>query len=98
MLVIRCSNIYSVFVYYPWQNTLKNSGASVATPDKVEAVLTKIKLNKNEFDLNAFAGAAVLGRANTAFAALTFVTIQVVVLGTIFVNPLIESITGKSLF
>jgi hypothetical protein len=71
-------------------------GASVATPDKVENLLSKIKPTpgSNEVDLNAFVGAAVLGRANTAFAALTFVVIQVVVFGFLFVRPLVEAVTG----
>ena len=73
------------------------SGASVATPDKVETVLNKIKRTKNEFDLDAFAGAAVAGRANTAFAALIFVTIQVFVFGALFVGPLYKSITGQDI-
>lgn len=71
-------------------------GASVATPDKVERVLNKIKptSGKNEVDLNAFVGAAVMGRANTAIAALTFIVIQVIALGTLFLRPLIASLSG----
>jgi len=73
-----------------------SGGASVATPDKVEALLNKIKLTKTEFDLDAFAGAAVLGRANTAFAALTFVIIQVIAFGALFAGPMYTSLTGQS--
>lgn len=69
-------------------------GASVATPDKVERTLSKVKPGKNEVDLNAFVGAAVGGRANTAFAAFSFVVIQIFVYGTLFIRPLINSLTG----
>eukprot|EP00536_Pseudo-nitzschia_multiseries_P005632 jgi/Psemu1/238687/estExt_Genewise1.C_1080035 len=70
-------------------------GASVATPDKVEKVLSKVKPTpgKNEVDLNAFVDAAVLGRANTAFAALTFIVIQIIAFGALFVRPLLEELS-----
>lgn len=58
--------------------------------------MTKIKRTKTEVDLNAFAGAAVAGRANTAFAALTFVVIQIIAFGAIFVGPLIQALTGNN--
>lgn len=71
-------------------------GASIATPDKVEKSLSKVKPvpGKNEIDLKAFVGAAVAGRANTAFAALTFIVIQIIVFGSLFIRPLIQSLTG----
>mmetsp|Transcript_3324 Transcript_3324/g.9207 ORF Transcript_3324/g.9207 Transcript_3324/m.9207 type:complete len:324 (-) Transcript_3324:1011-1982(-) len=67
-------------------------GASVATPDKVEKVLGKVKPTPgtNEVDLDAFVQAAVLGRANTAFAALTFIAIQLIAFGALFLRPLLE--------
>lgn len=70
-------------------------GASVATPDKVLSVLGKVKPTpgKNEVDLDAFVQAAVLGRANTAFAAATFVAIQLIAFGVLFVRPLIEQLS-----
>jgi len=73
-----------------------SGGASVATPDKVELTLRKIKPTpgKNDVDLDAFVGEAVGGRAVTAFAALTFVVIQIIVFGSLFVRPMIKSLTG----
>eukprot|EP00535_Pseudo-nitzschia_heimii_P006106 CAMPEP_0197185198 /NCGR_PEP_ID=MMETSP1423-20130617/11413_1 /TAXON_ID=476441 /ORGANISM="Pseudo-nitzschia heimii, Strain UNC1101" /LENGTH=304 /DNA_ID=CAMNT_0042636199 /DNA_START=147 /DNA_END=1061 /DNA_ORIENTATION=+ len=75
-------------------------GASVATPDKVESTLRKIKPipGTNEVDLNAFVGAAIQGRANTAFASLTFIVIQIFSIGSLFINPLIKSLTGVDVF
>ena len=89
----------------PANNFLNNArykifrGASIATPDKVEQILGKIKPTpgKNEVDLNAFVGAAVTGRSITAFAALTFVIIQALAFGTLFILPFIESLTGVDL-
>lgn len=74
-------------------------GASVATPDKVEQVLGKIKPTpgKNEVDLNAFVGAAVTGRSITAFAALTFVILQTLAFGSLFIRPFIQALTGVDL-
>mmetsp|Transcript_21274 Transcript_21274/g.44811 ORF Transcript_21274/g.44811 Transcript_21274/m.44811 type:complete len:329 (-) Transcript_21274:205-1191(-) len=70
-------------------------GASVATPDKVKKGLSKVKPTpgKNDVDLDAFVQEAVLGRANTAFAAFTFVVIQIVAFGGLFVRPLIEQLS-----
>lgn len=73
-------------------------GGSVVTPDKVEAGLLKVKPSGNDVDLNAFVGTAVGGRANTAFAALTFVVIQIIVFASLFVGPLVQSLTGTELF
>lgn len=72
-------------------------GASIATPDKVEAALKKFKPGKTEVDLDAFVQAAVLGRATTAFAAATFVLIQILVFGSLFLQPLVKSITGNDI-
>jgi hypothetical protein len=62
-------------------------GASVATPDKVETTLNICKPSALEVDLDAFVGAAVRGRGATGFAALSFVVIQVVAYGAIFIAP-----------
>jgi hypothetical protein len=80
------------------RNTSHHSGGSVVTPDKVEAGLLKVKPSGNDVDLNAFVGTAVGGRANTAFAALTFVVIQIIVFASLFVGPLVQSLTGTELF
>ena len=78
------------------QKKIQHRGASIATPDKVENTLNLIKKTSgsNEVDLDAFVGAAVRGRANTAFAALTFIVIQIIVFGSLFIRPLIQSLTG----
>jgi len=75
-------------------------GASIATPDKVTDTLKIIKPvpGKNEVDLDAFVGAAVRGRSNTTFAALLFVVIQFVVVGTLFIGPFIKTLTGVDVF
>ncbi|KAG7350759.1 ribosomal L39 protein [Nitzschia inconspicua] len=51
-------------------------GASIATPDKVENTLKLFKPSPNELDLDAFVGAAIRGRSQTAIAAATFIVIQ----------------------
>lgn len=61
-------------------------GASIATPDKVEATLAQYK-NGNSFDLNEFVAAAARGRAVTGLGALTFIVIQVTAYGSLFIAP-----------
>ena len=70
-------------------------GASIATPDKVANTLKIAKPvpGANEVDLDAFVGAAIRGRSNTAFAALSFVIIQIIVFGVLFIGPLIKNLT-----
>lgn len=65
-------------------------GASVATPDKVEATLQLFRPRPGTLDLNQFCAAAVRGRSNTAIAAASFVVIQLIVFGSLFVRPLLD--------
>merc|ERR1711957_777654 len=87
--IIGDAALDAVFDSWSW-------GASIATPDKVTDTLSIIKPvpGKNEVDLDAFVGAAVRGRSNTTFAALSFVVIQFVVFGVLFIGPLIKTLTG----
>ena len=61
-------------------------GASVATPDKVEKTLALYK-NGKSVDLGEFSSAAARGRAVTGIGALSFVVIQVVAYGSLFIAP-----------
>jgi len=61
-------------------------GASIATPDKVENTLALYQ-NGNSFNVKEFTGAASRGRAVTGLGALSFVVIQVVAYGTLFIAP-----------
>jgi len=64
-------------------------GSGIATPDKVDVQLQAWRSN-NGFDLNKFASAAVAGRSVTGAAILTFITIQVMVYGCLFVAPFLR--------
>jgi hypothetical protein len=66
----------------------------VATPDKVENTLKLFKPSPNELDLDAFVAAAIRGRSQTAIAAFTFIVIQILVFGSLFINPAINLIQG----
>jgi hypothetical protein len=70
-------------------------GASIATPDKVDNTLKLFKPSPNELDLDAFVSAAIRGRSQTAIAAVTFVVIQILVYGSLFIRPAINLITGN---
>lgn len=59
----------------------------MATPDKVETTLRLFKRSSNEVDLDAFVAAAIRGRATTAFSALSFIVIQIMAYGAIFIIP-----------
>lgn len=61
-------------------------GASIATPDKVKAELNSWKPDEY-FSLGGFIGATVRGRSITLLGAITFIVIQVVALGSIFIAP-----------
>jgi hypothetical protein len=65
-------------------------GASIATPDKVVTTLSLFKPTETQVDLNAFVAAAIRGRSNTAFAAFTFIAIQILAFGTLFVGPALK--------
>jgi len=62
-------------------------GASVATPDKVDTTLNLYRPSGQEVDLNAFVSAAIRGRSATGFAAASFVLIQIVAFGVLFIAP-----------
>jgi len=62
-------------------------GASIATPDKVAAALREYRRTTTTFDLSNFVSAAVRGRSVTGFAALSFIVIQVIAYGTLFIAP-----------
>jgi hypothetical protein len=86
--IIGDAALDAVFDSWSW-------GASIATPDKVANTLKIAKPvpGTNEVDLDAFVGAAIRGRSNTAFAALSFVIIQLIVLGALFIGPLLKKLT-----
>lgn len=62
-------------------------GASVATPDKVENTLALFQKGNKSLDLGEFSGAAARGRAVTGAGALTFIVIQVLAYGSLFIAP-----------
>mmetsp|Transcript_24187 Transcript_24187/g.67420 ORF Transcript_24187/g.67420 Transcript_24187/m.67420 type:complete len:245 (-) Transcript_24187:70-804(-) len=62
-------------------------GASIATPDKVNGTLRMVKPGKTEVNLDEFVGAAIRGRSTTFLAAFTFVVIQLVTFGSLFIGP-----------
>lgn len=62
-------------------------GSSVATPDKVDAQLKDWRKDADSLDLGRFVNAAIRGRAVTAFAAFTFIFIQVVAYCSLFIGP-----------
>lgn len=68
-------------------------GASIATPDKVEATLAQYR-NGNTFDVGEFTGAASRGRAVTGLGALTFIVIQVTAYGSLFIAPALRVFAG----
>eukprot|EP00979_Chaetoceros_neogracilis_P015979 scaffold6789_cov217-Chaetoceros_neogracile.AAC.4 len=76
---INCPRRDAVFDSWAW-------GASIATPDKVEKTLSLYR-NGNAFDINEFSSAASRGRAVTGLGAFTFVVIQAVAYGCLFVAP-----------
>jgi hypothetical protein len=78
--LIGDSALDAVFDSWAW-------GASVATPDKVGNTLNIFKPNPSEVDLGAFVSAAIRGRSTTGLVALTFIVIQLVVFGALFVGP-----------
>jgi len=79
-VVIGDAALDAVFDSWAW-------GASVATPDKVEQTLDLYRRDSKSLDLKEFAAAAARGRAVTGLGAFTFVFIQVIAYGTLFVAP-----------
>jgi len=65
-------------------------GASIATPDKVEKQLSKWRPNGKDLDLGAFVNAAVFGRSLIGLGAFTFILIQLVAYGTLFIAPVLR--------
>ena len=65
-------------------------GASVATPDKVQNQLSDWRSDSKSFDLNKFVGAAIRGRAVTWLGIITFIVIQVVAYGSLFIAPFLR--------
>jgi hypothetical protein len=89
--------LFACFVFSPTtllfllaRNETLTRGASIATPDKVDNTLALFKPTPTEVDLDAFVAAAIRGRSNTAFAAFTFIAIQLLAFGTLFVRPALE--------
>ena len=62
-------------------------GANIATPDKVGTQLRSWRPDGQSFNQLGFTTAAVSGRALVGIAALSFVVIQVVAYGTLFIAP-----------
>jgi hypothetical protein len=66
-------------------------GASIATPDKVIVALRKYHPNSDVFSVGDFTSAAIGGRSITGIAALTFIAIQVIAFGTLFIAPALRT-------
>mmetsp|Transcript_3688 Transcript_3688/g.6999 ORF Transcript_3688/g.6999 Transcript_3688/m.6999 type:complete len:337 (-) Transcript_3688:99-1109(-) len=64
-------------------------GASIGTPDKVEAELNKWRRG-NTFSVGAFGLSAVSGRSVTGLAIITFIVIQVAAYGVLFIAPFLR--------
>lgn len=79
-VVIGDAALDAVFDTWAW-------GASVATPDKVEQTLNLYRKDTKSLDLGEFVNSAARGRAVTGLGAFTFVFIQVIAYGTLFVAP-----------
>lgn len=61
-------------------------GAGIATPDKVQNQLNDWRVG-DSLDVGKLTNAAIRGRATTGFAAFTFIAIQVIAYGTLFIAP-----------
>jgi len=82
--VIGDAALDAVFDSWAW-------GASIATPDKVAKTLEEYSYeNGKSVDLGSFVGAAARGRAVTGIGALSFIVIQAVAYGALFVAPLLR--------
>jgi len=64
-----------------------SGGSGISTPDKVAGALRSYRKSSTEFDVNSFAVSVVLGKSVVVLAAITFIFIQVIALGTLFIAP-----------
>lgn len=78
-VVIGDAALDAVFDTWAW-------GAGIATPEKVDAQLNDWRVG-GTLDLGKLTNAAIRGRATTGFAAFSFVFIQVIAYGTLFIAP-----------
>ena len=62
-------------------------GSGIATPDKVAIQLSSWRKDKTLFDVDKFASAAVAGRSVTGAAIVTFILIQLIAYGVLFIAP-----------
>lgn len=62
-------------------------GSGIATPDKVKSQLSSWRINTSTFDVSKFSSAAVAGRSVTGAAIVTFILIQVIAYGALFIAP-----------
>jgi len=81
--VIGDAALDAVFDTWAW-------GASVATPDKVDNELRKWRTDSQSFDVSKFTKSAIGGRSITGLAAVTFIVIQVIAYGTLFIAPFLR--------
>lgn len=65
-------------------------GASVATPDKVESQLKMWRESPDSFRVGKFTGAVIRGRSVTGIGIVTFIVIQVIAYGTLFIAPFLR--------
>ena len=66
-------------------------GSSIGTPDKVMTQLRNYHPTPRELNVNNLVSAVLFGRSLTGLAALTFVVIQVVAYGALFVGPFLRT-------
>ena len=62
----------------------------MATPDKVGRTLQSYTQPDGSVDLGSFIGSAIRGRSATWLAAGTFILIQIIAYGTLFVRPVVN--------
>lgn len=66
-------------------------GASIATPDKVAKALRNYRQDAQSLNVGGLVGSIAAGRSVTGIAALTFVIIQVIAFGTLFIGPALRT-------
>jgi len=82
--VIGDAALDAVFDTWAW-------GANIATPDKVAGALRAWSDDEGNFSLAKFQLSAVSGRAVTGIGALTFVLIQALAYGALFIAPALRA-------